>query len=200
MGWGKVWGCPWIQNLGPLMLRMRALPLFFVKLADSYTPWLIGARQSFQRWPFLPQFQQLNSFPDLDLPRLNLDLLEFLSNDLHTSGLSVLRQNLMLHWFLPTDFLTQNQSRTSSNFSFLLPEELLIAVIIAFQLSGKDDIRTRPCTSSSNSISTELCCVVIMLSSLTLSATPPFTIGIIASSSALCLKRMASCTCRRDPL
>ena len=56
------------------------------------------------------------------------------------------------------------RSRTSSNFNLLFPDELLTAVAVAFQLSGRDDKRIKARTSSSNSISTELNWVVIVLS------------------------------------
>ena len=48
------------------------------------------------------------------------------------------------------------RSRTSSNFNLLFPDELLTAVTVAFQLSGRDDKRIKARTSSSNSIFTEL--------------------------------------------
>ncbi|KAE8690627.1 Potassium channel AKT2/3 [Hibiscus syriacus] len=46
------------------------------------------------------------------------------------------------------------RSRTSSNFNLMFPDELLTAVTVTFQLSGRDDKSIKARTSSSNSIST----------------------------------------------
>src|ERR1044072_6244759 len=59
----------------------------------------------------------------------------------------------------------RTRSRTSSNFNLLLPYELLTAVTVAFQLSGREDKRIKARTSSSKSIPTELNWVVTVLSS-----------------------------------
>ncbi|KAE8726587.1 hypothetical protein F3Y22_tig00006613pilonHSYRG00076 [Hibiscus syriacus] len=72
----------------------------------------------------------------------------------------------MLHPILSVEFLRSvPDPRTSSNFNLLFLDELLTAVTVAFQLSGRDDKRIKARTSSSNSISTELNWVVILLSS-----------------------------------
>src|ERR1044072_8874528 len=59
----------------------------------------------------------------------------------------------------------RTRSRTSSNFNLLLPDELLTAVTVAFQLSGREDKRIKARTSLSKSIPTELNWVVTVLSS-----------------------------------
>src|ERR1044072_5594070 len=59
----------------------------------------------------------------------------------------------------------RTRSRTSSNFNLLLPDELLTAVTVAFQLFGREDKRIKARTSSSKLIPTELNWVVTVLSS-----------------------------------
>ena len=60
----------------------------------------------------------------------------------------------------------RTKSWTSLNFNLLLPDELLIIVTIAFQLSGREDKSINAHTFSLKSIPTELNWVVTILSSL----------------------------------
>ncbi|KAJ0549117.1 hypothetical protein HanHA300_Chr07g0229891 [Helianthus annuus] len=57
------------------------------------------------------------------------------------------------------------KSRMLSNVSLVVPDALLTAVTVPDQLSGKDDKRSKACTSSSNFISTEAKREIIELNS-----------------------------------
>ena len=164
--------------------RSNASWIFSVTaLAESSSFFFLGLLHWFLKWPIFPQFQHCTCCPDLDLPLFRLEFLDF---DLPRFEFLSLPLPLVSRFRAKPDLevspasllwisLARIKSHMSLYFSFSFLVKLLTAILIAYQLFGKEAKTIRAQISSLKSISTGDNWLVIVLNSFRCCATEAFS-------------------------